>query len=486
MKTYPLRMILLFLLSGVVMSLRGETQFYDNKSWIVNCAGDYEWLSNIGFATKVNGINIPIRQKLSIDISQSSCRQIAANMTNDSIGTSMIRALTHFGMDDKLLRKLALDNANKQDIEFGLENIRANNHDELVTLLADDYEPILCHNYIVLTHKELGYKKKEMVYYAIFRVEVSKEEAFDIVANIGNPAVLRRMKFPVKFLYSGVCGDKPEKTVQLISENVPDLAVRGVILKRNPAVISMGQECGLKKGDLVSVYSQRLDKDGIPYSKRISRARVGAVGHGKSQVNFEAKTAGNRKNGDIVVRTPDSKLRFGILATYQPHLWGADAILDTKVGFTKSGLIHHFLVDLGFAMTDKPGASFCVNESDYFGKSYKSPMFFDFGIGYGISKTFLGFVDVMPYVLVQFEFSLMEFDKKLYGGTASTDNKASIGNLGCRGPIGLRLSFNLSYPIKLVLEGGYAFHATNRICREICEIIGAKRGGYFVNCGLIF
>lgn len=488
---------LLLLMGTAIMPARGEKPFYDSKSWIVNVAGNPNFLINNGFQSKVNPINnLNVPYSLSGKPTKEGCLSLAATMTKDGMGRKFIDALTNDGKSDEYLKKLALWNANKQDIEFAGEHLRGEGEEGMKTLIKDDFEPILQQNYIVLTKTvELkdskGLTRKDSkgnilteTYYAIFHVEVSKEEAFDIMMNIGD-AKYYLLKFPVKFCYSGTWSE--DNTEADIAKNVPGLAVRGVLLRRNPARISMGDDLGINKGDLVSIYSQRVDKKGNPYSKRISRARVCGVWDNDAQINFEAGTAGNRKNGDIVVRTPDSHFRWGVLATYSPHVWGGEVLMDYKAGFTRSGIIHHMLVDLGFNMTDHPGNKYYVLTDKHFGYEYRSPVFFNMGLGYGIGKTFLGFFDVMPFFMLQYEAGVM---MDVTTETTANDDAAMIWGSSVRVPIGLRLSFNIGYPVKLVVEGGYAarfgFGDEYKIVKQTCDLMKAKRDGVFVNLGLIF
>ncbi|MDE6271393.1 MAG: hypothetical protein K2M31_00095 [Muribaculaceae bacterium] len=488
------RLACLVILMGITIApARGEKPFYDSKSWIANVAGDPDFLINNGFQSKVNPIqNLSVPYSLSNAPTEKGCITLAETMTREGMGRKFIDALTNDGKSEEYLQKLALWNANKQDVEFASEHLRGEGEEGIKTLIKDDFEPILQQNYIVLTKTvQVGTTKdgkiKTKSYYAIFHVEVSKEDAYDIMMNIGD-AKYYLLKFPVKFCYLGEYNpEEPEKTEANIAKKVPGLAVRGVLLRRNPARISMGEDLGINKGDLVSIYSQRVDKNGNPYSKRISRARVCGVWDNDAQVNFEAGTAGNRKNGDIVVRTPDSHFRWGVLATYSPHVWGGKALMDYKAGFTRSGIIHHILMDLGFNMTDHPGNKYYVLTDKHFGYEYRSPLFFNYGLGYGIGKTFLGYLDVMPFFMLQYEAGVM---MDVTTETSTNDDAATILGSSVRIPIGLRLSFNIAYPVKLVVEGGYAarfgFGDDYKIVKQTCDLMKAKRDGVFVNLGLIF
>lgn len=460
--------------------------FYDSKSWIVNVAGDPQFLIANGYASKIEEINISVNNPLN-NTTILDAKSLAIKMTKEGYGKKFINALTMDGKSDQLLQSLALANVQRQDIEFGIETLRGGmDENALQTYLKDDYLPILTHNYYCFTYTSpnglseyrntKGKKKKlkEQTFYAIYEVEVTNEEAFDIIASIGNPSKYDKLEFPVKFVCCGI-GKNLEKDIE---KYVPGIAFRGVLTQRNPARISLGEEVGIRKGDLVSIYSQRVDKQGNQFSKRISRARVGYAWEEESQINFEAGIAGNRKNGDIVVRTRDKLTRVAIMATWQPNIWGGMIMGDTKAEFMRSGIIHHVLYEGAFSMTTKPGSKFInVNKPD---EIYKSPLFVNAGVGYGVGKTFLGFMDIMPYLLAQCELGIMPNYK---GG------KTPVG-FAVRVPIGIRFSFNIAYPLKFILESGYVLNLNmgreGKMVKEACDFLKVKRDGVFINTGFIF
>ncbi|MCH5230856.1 MAG: hypothetical protein J1F43_03590 [Muribaculaceae bacterium] len=460
--------------------------FYDSKSWIVNVAGDANILQDVGLESKINPIKVNVENPLN-DSNYLKPKTLASMLTNEGYGKKLINALTANGTSDELLKKLAFKNVQKQDIEFATNTlIGGENENALTTYLKDEYLPILMHNYycflfnhtyeVPVTTKS-GSKKTEtrsIEYYAIYKVDVDSEEAFDIIASIGDPQRYNSLNFPVSFVSGGLVS-KLEKNLE---KDAPDLMLRGVLTQRNPAKISIGRNAGLKAGDLVSIYSQKTDKKGQPYSKRISRARVGKVWGNEAQMNFESNLAGNRKNGDVVVRTRDKHTRLGIMATWQPHVWGGQIFSDTKVSFTRSGIINHFLFDLSFSMTDKPGQKFISLEDA--NDIYKSPLFANAGLGYGISKTFLGYFDIMPFFLAQYEMAIMP---KVEGSNTPLGSSVRI-------PIGIRFSFNVAYPVKFILEGGYTlkwgFGTDYQKIKQACEYLDAKRDGLFINAGFIF
>lgn len=490
--------------AGVVA--RAEKPFYDSKSMIVNVTGSGALLFNYcGFESKLNFVNVPIPYGFPQKLDKKECQRLAADMTLSGVGRRYINALTDNGRDDYKLRRMALVNANRRDEEYASEHVRGIDDEQIQNLLAEDYEPVLRNNYIVLA-REIPQKDGKMKYeYAIFWVEVTEQQSYDIAMSLGTGA-MPDDNYPVKFLCSGTYDPKkPWKTRNQISKNAPGLAVRGVITRRNPGCISIGEDVGLRKGDLVSVYSQRMDKNGKKYSKRISRARVCGLWKNEAQINFEDRMAGNRKNGDVVVITPDNLHRWGLAAQYTPHVFGGEIRFDQKVGFARSGLISHLLFNIGGGVTDKPDAKFCVVDDKHDDYVYNAPFFINGGIGYGLSKTFFGSFDVMPFVVAQYEAGIMtdfdgvvnDFNKFTNTGNGSTEGAAQLPSMhsllwghSLRLPLGVRCSLNIGYPVRIYLEAGYAFRfglgRNAKFVESSCDYLGAKRGGVFASLGFSF
>lgn len=458
--------------------------FYDSKSWIVNMAGDPYFFINNGFESKINPIKVNVSNPCYV-LDTHSGTKIAEFMTKNGYGKKFIDALTNNGTSDEILKKCALKNSQIQDVEFGTSTvIGGESETELQQFLMDQYEPILMHNYYCFTRESIHTSGDITITFTdffLFKVKITKEEAFDIVASIGDPEKYDKLEFPIEFVTSGM----PLNLEKFIEKEVPDLVLRGVLLRRHPSQISLGSKHGLKAGDLISIYSQKTDKNGNPYSQRISQARVSKVWDEISQINFEANTKGNRKNGDIAVKTPDKKLRGGIKLTWMPHNFGASIFSDLKVGFARSGVIQHLMMDFGFSLYENMSKRFVNSKLPKI--TYSAPFFFNFSFGYGISKTMIGFIDVMPFFLGQFEIGAMDSNQK----KDTEDN--DISGVFLRAPLGLRVSINLKYPTRLFVEGGWSFglplNKKSRGYQDLkwaMDYLSIKRDGLFVNLGLIF
>lgn len=499
-KLFTGALLALFIFTGI-FSASAEKVFYDSKSWTVNVFGDYKYLSDQECGAKMDCFSLSVPsyvapQEVNYNkaFNEDFCESIAKTLTRDGYGKKVLDILTNYGTSEATLRKLALKNAQIADKELGMAS-RAAETRSLNEILEEDCYPILMHNYIVVNvttvgkHKQVNQYGDEVTVFGtythpvIFRVDIDRKFAEEIMHHLGSDYY----KIPSpKIVYV-----TSKMYYNDIIKEAPDFAIRGVLLRRNPARISIGENADIKKGDLVSIYSQRINKNGEQYSKRISRARVCGVWDDEAQINFEANTAGNRKNGDIVVKTPDSKSRWGIAATWMPHTWGGEVRYDYKAGFTKSGIIHHLLIDLGASVSEHPGDTFLVpydpsRPSINTLSEYDAPIFANFGIGYGIGKTFLGFIDVMPFVVVQYDMGLM-FEAK----ASNSDTSKPLVGSAVRAPIGLRVSCNVGYPVRFFVEAGMAPRfeiKTNdqKIITEAMNYQNMKRDGIFLNLGFMF
>ena len=122
------------LASLAVLPAQAAKPFYDSKSWIVNVAGDPSFLISNGFESKVNPVALQVPHLLNQEPTAEVCREIAADLTERGIGKEMIDALTGNGMNDAVLRRLALANAQRQDVELGTSTMRFESGDALFWL----------------------------------------------------------------------------------------------------------------------------------------------------------------------------------------------------------------------------------------------------------------------------------------------------------------------------------------------------------------
>lgn len=473
-----------------------DRPFYDSKSNIVGVSGAYDQLVEYGYGEKMFENPVKLKTSLSAPVNKKGYSDFQVNSVLESLngenaGNRVLRYLFADGdqLSEDMVQQRALKNIQRGDIEFANANYK-----DAKDVLRDDCLPILTHNYIYLE-----YRTDKYIAYMVFHVCIDKDVRDQVYATWGNIRGLDRISVPVEFVAMDVVKFDPKKVdysaiSRSLAKNAEAFAIRGQILQRNPAKIDANSQNGVHKGDMVSIYSQRMDNSGKLYSKRISRGRICGVNSKTSQLYFIAGSRGNRKNGDIAVVTRDKKMAVTIDGMWQPHCYAAQVGYDIQIGYSRAGFVSHFLSDLAFAMTDKPGEDFNFEGLE---PTYKSPVFLNIGIGYGLSKVFGGFLEVMPYFMAQYEIGMM-FDKdsfKYDENDAYNNNKSTdIVGSSIRVPVGLRLDINIAYPFQLTLTGGYAFNfslgddetdltMSYSSIQAACDYLGAKRDGLFFGAG---
>lgn len=511
--------------------------FYDSKSWIVNVAGDTAVFKDLRMDSRFQPIDLnPFEGSYGQRIfgDNASGKEKAEAMTAAGLGKRYIDFITKDGQSDVFLKKLALKNIQKADIEFGSESILNTDSLNLITLLTDDYLPVLKNNYIISEYHKLNKGASEPINpykpgkgnisdydfgigFQLFHVKINNEDALDIISSLGNPERYNQLpSYQIELVKESwnnfnfnEFDDRLKISEQGIPENISDevrawfvnelgntdAAVRGVILSRNPAVISIGRNAGLKPGEFVDIYSQKRDNFGHLYSKKISTARVTKVDEETAHINFVNHMAGNSKNGDIAVISSGKNTSIGLFGNWTPHNWGGSFFVDFNFAYSSSGAIWHIIMSiLELSVTDSPHHRFKRTDrwegsgSHKIYEELRAPVFVNWGPGIGVSKPILGTFELMAYAQFHPEISIMAITNSK---DFSKDFEAhSVVGFAFRIPLGLRLAFNLKYPTKIALEGGWAIDwglgSHHKIVKNACKEIGVSRGGPFLNLGFLF
>ena len=421
--------VTLCLLMAVVANAFALSKQFETEQTI-NVAGNYRFLMANGFSDVVNPLDVAIDVELISKPDDAVCRQLAREMTARGYGEKIVAGLRQ--------------------------------KDPAITA------EVLERSYIVLTYvqkpkykhelKDSTKKETPMLYYALFHVET---------AEAGCPIVTA--------YYARA---KNGNVAANISRHLMALDVKGHFVSLSPAEINLGYTSKVKKGDRIDVYSQ---------NRKVASARVSDVWDNGSRLHFENGIL----KGDIsdyeVVRNPDQPLRLGLKATYMPHVWGLDLALDGKFGISTSGLIHHVIGNLGYAITDHANTYFSLAGHQF--DEYRMPQFFNVGVGYGFSKMFCAHWEFMPFIMAQYELGYMK-NRVTLDTLFDTEQHESRCGSAFKFPVGIRLGYNVSYPIKVFLETGYAFRTRIGHDADIidwaCDYVGAKRSGLFVNVGILF
>lgn len=468
--------------------------FYTSKSYVVGVSGDVDSLSVAGFREKI--FSNPVQIDCSLpdpaekeEFTDDQIAEVQKCLNDQKVGKKVLDYLYRFdgkNLSEELLQKRALANAKRADIEYaqGLTEQEALAN----VYLQENIVPILDNNYIYL-QKYYGGK----IVYMIFKVDMGLQTFQDVMANWQKPEVYNSLDIPVVFAGSGV-GSAEDEYADLqksISTTVPAFAIQGVLLQRNPAIADFGSQQGARKGDLVSIYRQYTNDEGISYSKRISRARIGKVDEDRSQLFFIAGNKGNKTLGDMAVVTRDSKSALTVQANWMKHIWGAHLAYDYIAAVTNAGFVVRAGIDVDFNVTDKPGRTF----TDMSGEEYKAPWILDVTIGASIARTFFGWFEVAPFARVGYEYGYMA-NKKTFSTSDESTSYSNITAGSIRVPVGIDLAFNTPYPLQVVLTGGYNFnfglndennpYKSFDTLKAVYEHMDIDRNGLFLRAGLRF
>lgn len=452
----------LYLLLGMIAFFSGnevcaakEKTFYDAKSQMIGVSGDVDLLIKSGFENKMFINDVPIEielpestknQKKKKKWSDEQIIEITSKLNRQRVGHKILASLFPYktnadgsiSLSDSVMNARALANAQLADVEKASIGML-----DSTSILRDDWEPILKNNYIFLvkknsslfsslsdlmtgsmtgsiTNPESGYAD-----FIVFKVDITDEIIHQVFQNWDNPTGFEAID--VNLIC--VCCDARDSYIEInriLSKEVPAFAIRGQLISRNPAKANIGSSDGLKKGDLVSLYRQKMDKDGKLYSQRVSRARVCDVEEESSRMFFVSGSKGSYKAGDVVVYTPDRGKGLGIYANFNSgNFFGASVSWDINMHVSKSGLTSYWLTQLK------------VVTNGYY---HDYPIVVDLKpIGYGLSWTLLGRFEAMPFFNAGFEYVRND-----------SENQVGVVLSG-----GLRFDVNIAYPVKFSCGAEY-------------------------------
>lgn len=485
----------LFLLASFTVHAKKERFFLDEKSQVIGIAtvGHYS-TGDLYEKFVVSPVDSRIHMTLA---PRDTIFPSEAEMTNylrdKNAGRIVLDELLIFDgetlNDAELRHRAELNNIRSDHERASLDILGAEN------VLRDDINPILTNNYLFVRLEytkpyinEKGEEKASRHYRDyLYKVVVDDDIIRQIYDAWEDPEAYRRIRIPLEYMETPKAEDSSlgSLTTALEKEHV-EFKHYGQMMSYNS--FDLGDRTGVKKGDNVSIYRQVEDRHGNMYSKRIARGKVNGFDNNGRYAHFfrVSGTRGNMKNGDLVNVSRSSNFSFGGQAVFTEKTWAVDLMGDYSFGFAKSGFYSHMLIKLGYAQTMQPGRIF-----NYDGVPYKSPHFFNIGVGYGFGKTMLGFLDLMPFVMAEFDDGEMS-EAKASSGDTDDDNKKKLRGYFIRVPIGVRLNINIVYPLRLSVEAGYALHYGLGLIKETAVLkdalrdIGANRGGFFVAAGLLF
>jgi len=441
---------LLFTAFTFTANAKKQKQFYDSKSNIVGITGDYNAITASGFTAKFfnNEVEIPAPvYKDEMKRGYDEKAMLTLFETNKT-GKRILDYLFQYDgkqLSEDMLRERAMQNAQTNDMERAEIGVI-----DKETLLKDDYLPILKNNFIYL-QDSVGKK----VYWIVFRVNITEETLAEVFNSWNNMEAYNQIKVPVTFVAQGSFKNNAKadegvnKHLKKVSSKVPELAIRGQVTGRNPFITDFGTKSGLRQSYRVDIY-RAVMKDSTMYSKRVSKTRV--AGRPEPEQSYLYTVSGRNasyKKGDVAVLNQDFNKGHSLTFNYMDHSYGLNYTFDWRVGFSKTGWSTYIFASLGAGVFK----GFTDHYYDINAIPYESPLIANVGLGAGIGKTCLHALEIMPYIMGQYEALI--FLPKNIDEEDKTFNPATIWASSIRIPVGLKFHLNIYHPLQLVVGAEY-------------------------------
>lgn len=465
--------------------------FYDSKSNLAGIAGDYMSLARENkFFPIVVDIEIP---------RLSDPKALEKYLNEENYGKAMLDYLFMYQngkLSDEYLKKLAMNNillADREKAQVGL--LGAEN------ILKEDYLPILknCFVFITVPKKEGGYKRKRWM---VFKAQIDDETLNEVYNCWNDSARYNQIKVPMVYVEKGKNKfDGPQvnsKTRRRISRKVPELAIRGQVINRNPFMTNIGENNGLINSTNVAIYRAK-EKNGKMYSSRVSTTKVCELTDTTATLYTFAGGQASYKKGDVAVYEPCKNTSLAITGNYMDHSYGVNLTYDRRLKLGKSGMSQYLMLMAGIGGYEKTNKRLYATNN---GAVVYSPTLFDFGLGYGVGFEIAHCLELQPYIMGQGELAYFKNKMKSVNdektGNLDDDNPKydkDATSFSVRMPIGLRLNVNVAYPLQVVVGAEYI--ANFKISKEDKETIndpqkfffdptGYKRNGLNIYGGIRF
>lgn len=441
-------LLVMSLLVFTVLSANTK-KFYGSKSWIIGVSGDISELVSEGLEAKffVNDVKFEVqRNHRTKKFKKSEREQILYELNKKNVGKKFLDYLFCYNGDslsETLLKERALKSVQLIDEERAKIGVIDNK-----TILQENYLPILEHNYIVMTRK-----KEKKTYWIVLRVGIDKNILEEVFNSWNDMDKYNVIKVPIEYVASGSYKNRTNfevrnRLAREIAEKVAAFGIRGQITDNHPLTVNIGDKEGVLQGDRFAIYRQFANDEGENRSKRIAYARAGKVTESTRLFAMSGK-ASSYKKGDIGVLDLDRGIGGSItgnlisIKDYADY-WGTTYNSDYRVHFSKKGISTYALFSLGLYASEEDIENTSAIEIDK-GVEYDStPTLMDIGLGIGWSKTFLGRMELMPYIKAHYMFALGEPD--------DYENFTKL----IRVPVGIRANINLFYPFQLTCGMEYS------------------------------
>lgn len=419
--------------------------FYDEKSDIVGCVGDYSYIKD---NKKFYTFNIPLPRP------EDLVPEKLLDLWNEqNVGKMVLDSLLCYdgkSLKEDLLKELAWRNVQKTDVERAEVGVI-----DKESILREDYLPILNNQYIFIYDKPL---RK----WSAYKINIDKEVLAQVYNSWNDMEKYNQIKVSISHVASGkakvdILGELTDKTKKKIAHEVPAFAIRGKVISRKPFKINIGTRAMLDNRDKVVIYRSKQTKGGQLYSSRVCTTFACNVEDNTANLYTFAGGHASYKKGDVAVYQPCKKSSWSITGNYMDHSYGGNLTYDHRMKLSKCGISRYFMTMMGFGVYEKITKRLYTTNT---GAIVHTPVIINFGLGYGIGYEFAHCLEIQPYFLFQWESVFFKGkDKSPLDGLSDKYAKNASYN-SFRFPLGARLNINICYPVQLVVGAEYIFKAT--------------------------
>lgn len=345
-------------------------------------------------------------------------------------------------LSEDLLQKRALILINRTKSEEAEQGVLSKEDN-----LKDNILPILKENYLFFHENNR---------WIVFHVDID-EETWSQAVNCWNDLDrYDKIEVPVSFVATGK-GKQPKfsgynKLLRKVSHEVPAFSIRGQVTGRNPFKAEIPLSSGVKKYDRIHIYRQSMNKNDEMKARKISTVRVTGIDSIESRLYSIAGGYASYKKGDVAVLSKDKRVSHSFTANYMDNSYGINYTFDKQFNLTKGGISNHVLFSLGGGIfKDHKKYLYLFNNNLHY-----SPYIVDVSLGYGVGWTFAHRIQVMPYVMAQYEglvFPIKGHDHNYPKGKGHDLNWIN----SARVPAGVRIHVNIWYPLQVVVGADYNF-----------------------------
>lgn len=473
-----------------------EKTFYDSKSNIVCITGNYELLE---YGNKFRKVEVSIPT-----YSTYNAKLIGDSLNIENYGKKILDYLFCYNgssLSEDRLKDLALQNVLKSDDERA--SIGVISKDDI---LKEDYLPILENNYIFIVDK--ANRKK---HWYVYKVMINKDILEQVFNSWNDMDKYNQIKVPISFVSSDKAKTTRDintnkdilknKTKRNMAIKVPAFAIRGQVTGRSPFSTNMGATNGLKECDKVAIYRTK-EKKGKMYSSKVSTTRACNVADSTANLYTFAGGQASYKKGDVAVYQPSSNSSFYITGEYMDHSYGLGLTYDKRLAFSRSGISQYIMLKGGAGIYEHHTKRLYATNT---GDVVKSPIYMNAGLGYGLGFEFAHCLELVPYLMAQWEG--LYFENKYESPNATYNNGIKdyhtsdygkdVWTHAVRVPIGAKLNVNIVYPLQLTLGAEYILNFNlNKVKdddntksnaeRFFFDPTGYKRSGLNIYAGLRF